>query len=283
MLHTTRVADLRDELACLRAEGARVALVPTMGNLHQGHLELVRLAQAHADRVVCSVFVNPTQFGPGEDFDSYPRTLSRDSELLQAEGVHALFAPGVDELYPLGLAQATEIRVPGLADILCGAVRPGHFNGVASVVLRLLNVVMPQVAVFGQKDYQQQLIIRRLVGDLNLPIEILAAPTSREPDGLARSSRNQYLTPEERARAPALYAALQALAAGAASADHESRGEDLCASAQQSIEAAGMIPEYVELRDAATLAEVPPGHRPLIALAAARLGRARLIDNLLIP
>lgn len=280
MLHTTCVAELRDELAGLRSRGLPVALVPTMGNLHEGHLELVRLARQHAERVVCSIFVNPTQFGPGEDYASYPRTLSRDAELLQAEGVHALFAPGIEQMYPLGLAQATEIRVPGLADTLCGSVRPGHFNGVATVVLRLLNIVMPQVAVFGQKDYQQQLIIRRLVADLSLPIEILTAPTSRESDGLARSSRNQYLSAEERRRAPALYAALQALAAGLVARDGDAA--DLCESARQSIQAAGLSPEYVELRDATTLAPASPGHRPLIALAAARLGRARLIDNLLI-
>ncbi len=281
MLHTSRVAELRDELAGLRVRGLRVALVPTMGNLHEGHVALLRVARQHAECVVCSIFVNPTQFGPGEDFANYPRTLSRDAELLEAEGVHALFAPAVDEMYPLGVAQATEVRVPGLADILCGAVRPGHFNGVATVVLRLLNMVMPQVAVFGQKDYQQQLIIRRLVADLNLPAEILTAPTSREADGLARSSRNQYLSVEERERAPALYAALQALASGvAASIDNV---EALCESARQTILAAGLTPEYVELRDADTLAPAASEHRPLIALAAARLGRARLIDNLLIP
>ncbi|MCC5868103.1 MAG: pantoate--beta-alanine ligase [Gammaproteobacteria bacterium] len=280
MLHMTRVAELREDLAGLRSRGLRVALVPTMGNLHEGHLELVRLARQHAECVVCSIFVNPTQFGPGEDYASYPRTLARDAEMLRAEGVHALFAPGVEQMYPLGLAQATEVRVQGLADILCGAVRPGHFNGVATVVLRLLNMVMPQVAVFGQKDYQQQLIIRRLVADLNVPAEILTAPTSRESDGLARSSRNQYLTAEERTRAPALYAALQTLAAGLSAS--EDNAAALCAGARQHIQAAGLIPEYVELRDAATLAPASPGHRPLIALAAARLGRARLIDNLLI-
>lgn len=281
MLHISRVDELRDELAGLRSRGLRVALVPTMGNLHEGHLELVRLARQHADHVVCSIFVNPTQFGPGEDFASYPRTLSRDAQLLEAEGVHALFAPAVEQMYPLGLDHATEVRVPGLGDILCGALRSGHFDGVATVVLRLLNMVMPQVAVFGQKDYQQQLIIRRLVADLNLPTEILTAPTSRESDGLARSSRNQYLSAEERERAPALYAALAALASSVAAAGGTAEG--LCASARQSIQAAGLSPEYVELRDALTLAPAPPGHRPLIALAAARLGRARLIDNLLIP
>jgi len=281
MRQITRVSELRSQVQEWRASGQRVALVPTMGNLHEGHLELMRLAQQHAARVICSIFVNPTQFGPGEDFADYPRTPEHDLRLLQAQGVDVVFCPGVEEVYPLGAAHATQVVVPALMDQLCGAARPGHFHGVATVVLRLLCMVNPDVAIFGLKDYQQQLIIRRLVADFNIPTEIVSAPTSRDADGLARSSRNQYLTPAQRQIAPALYATLQQLAARVCNG--ETRAEALCAEARQRLEDVGMTPEYVELRHAETLVPAQPGQRPLVALAAARLGRARLIDNLLIP
>lgn len=276
----SRVEALRAQLAAWRREGARIALVPTMGNLHEGHLELVRQAAREAERVVVSIFVNPTQFAPGEDFASYPRTPDADRQVLAREGVDAVFLPVEAEVYPLGRAAATRVSIPALMDDLCGRSRPGHFEGVATVVLRLLNMVGPDVAVFGQKDYQQQLVIRHLVRDLNIPSRILVAPTSREDDGLARSSRNQYLEPAERAQAPALYAALRAVADGLAEGGRSPAS--LCAAAVATLRDAGFEPEYVELRDAATLAPADPARRPLVVLAAARLGRARLIDNLLI-
>ncbi len=275
------VDELRRPLAEWRQDQVRVALVPTMGNLHEGHLELVRRAAREAERVVVSIFVNPTQFGPREDFASYPRTPEADLAALALEGVDAVFLPDEAEVYPLGRSAATRVSIPGLMDDLCGRLRPGHFEGVATVVLRLLNMVAPDVAVFGQKDYQQQLVIRHLVHDLRVATRIVMAPTSRESDGLARSSRNQYLTAEERARAPALYAALGAVAAGLAQPG-ASPGA-LCDAAMASLREAGFDPEYVEVRDAATLAACAALDRPLVVLGAARLGRARLIDNLLIP
>ncbi|MCC5863362.1 MAG: pantoate--beta-alanine ligase [Gammaproteobacteria bacterium] len=275
------VGELRTRLSAWRQGGARIALVPTMGNLHEGHLELVRLAAREAERVVVSIFVNPTQFGPSEDFASYPRTPEADRAALAAEGVDAVFLPEEAEVYPLGRSAATQIRIPALMDDLCGRGRPGHFEGVATVVLRLLNMVGPDVAVFGQKDYQQQLVIRHLVRDLNVVTRILVAPISREADGLARSSRNQYLDPGERARAPALYAALRTVAAGLAEGGQSAAA--LCDAAMAGLQEAGLAPEYLEVRDAATLAPADPVRRPWVVLAAARLGRARLIDNLLIP
>jgi pantoate--beta-alanine ligase len=280
MLQLSAVRDLRAQVSAWRAAGESVALVPTMGNLHEGHLELVRLARRHAERVVCSVFVNPTQFGPSEDFERYPRTPDRDAALLRGEAVDLLFMPVTDEMYPFGPDAATRIHVPGLSDVLCGAIRAGHFDGVATVVLRLFHMVGADLAVFGQKDYQQQLIVRRLVADLSLAIRIVMAPTSREPDGLARSSRNQYLTAAERAVAPRLHAELRRLAEGVAAGEPHAA---LCARAETALAHCGFEPEYVELRAGATLEPARAGQRPLVALAAARLGRARLIDNLLIP
>lgn len=276
----SRVEALRAQIAGWRRDGARIALVPTMGNLHEGHLELVRQAAREVERVVVSIFVNPTQFAPGEDFASYPRTPDADQQALARQGVDAVFLPVEAEVYPLGRAAATQVSIPVLMNDLCGRSRSGHFEGVATVVLRLLNMVGPDVAVFGQKDYQQQLVIRHLVRDLNIPTRILVAPTSREEDGLARSSRNQYLEPAERARAPALFAALRFVADGLA--EGRSSPASLCEAAVATLRDAGFEPEYVELRDAATLAPADPTHRPLVVLAAARLGRARLIDNLVV-
>ena len=207
VVHTA--ADLRASVSAWRREGARVAFVPTMGNLHAGHLSLVELAREHAENVVASVFVNPTQFGPNEDFTSYPRTLDADRASLAAHGCNVLFAPSVDEMYPYGAAQTVRVEVPQIVETLEGALRPGHFAGVATVVAKLLSQCGPDAAVFGEKDFQQLLVIRRMVRDLDLPVEIVGAPTARAPDGLALSSRNAYLTPAERAAAPSLAAALR--------------------------------------------------------------------------
>ena len=196
---------LAEQLADWRSKGDQVALVPTMGNLHKGHIALVELAREHAERVIVSIFVNPTQFGEGEDYEDYPRTLERDTRRLKKAGADMIFAPAVDTMYPFGLDMATIVSVPGLTENFCGASRPGHFDGVTSVVARLFAMVMPDVAVFGQKDYQQQLVIRHMTADLCLPINIITAETVRDDDGLALSSRNSYLSGEERASAPLLF------------------------------------------------------------------------------
>lgn len=273
------VSELREQLAVWRRDGERVAFVPTMGNLHAGHLKLVARAHALADRVVVSIFVNPLQFGPGEDYESYPRTLAEDEEKLARLRVDLVFAPAVEEIYPNGADATTTIRVPReLTDQLCGRSRPGHFEGMSSVVARLFNIVRPEVAVFGEKDYQQLAVIRRMVRDLAMPIEIEGVPTEREPDGLAMSSRNRYLEPAEREKAPALYAALRRAADRLAAGDTDFSGLQKTGLAE--LEAAGFQPEYFEIREAETLHPPRPGSPAWAVLAAARLGRARLIDNL---
>ncbi|RAK61551.1 pantoate--beta-alanine ligase [Phenylobacterium hankyongense] len=272
------VADLRAHVRTWKARGERVGFVPTMGALHEGHLSLVRLARERADHVVASVFVNPTQFGPNEDFDAYPRTEARDAELLASAGCELLFAPDVAEMYAPGFS--TTVTVAGVSEPLDGAARPGHFAGVATVVSKLLMQAAPDVAVFGEKDYQQLQVIRRLVRDLDIPVEIVGGPTARAPDGLALSSRNAYLSVEERAAAPALARALTAAAeqlrAGAAVDQTE-------AQARAALEAAGFRKiDYVEVRAADDLARLGPGPvaAPARILAAAFLGRTRLIDNI---
>ncbi|HKJ76985.1 MAG TPA: pantoate--beta-alanine ligase [Gammaproteobacteria bacterium] len=274
----TTIAETRRQVRAWRARGERVAFVPTMGNLHRGHLALVEQAEGLAERVVVSVFVNPLQFGEGEDFDAYPRTLERDRQAIEALGVDLLFAPNESEIYPHGREGVTRVEVPGISDQLCGAFRPGHFTGVATVVAKLFHAVEPDVAVFGEKDYQQLVVIRRMVAELDLPVEVVAGPTVREADGLALSSRNAYLTDAERATAPRLYAVLQEagekLAAGAPDV------ESLEREAAQSLAAAGFEPEYFSVRRATDLAPPGPADTGLVVLAAARLGRARLIDNL---
>ena len=274
------VAALRETVAGWRHDGARVGFVPTMGNLHKGHYSLLDAARARADRIVASVFVNPTQFGPREDFASYPRTLAEDAAGLETHGCDLLFAPTVDEIYPYGPVDMVRIEVPIVSAMLEGEFRPGHFAGVATVVTKLFNLVQPDVAVFGQKDYQQLLVIRRMVRDLALPIEIVAAPTLREANGLAMSSRNQYLTSEQRARAGLIYQTLRgmgdALRAGVAI-------EVIERDARATLEQAGFQVDYIVLRRAEDLGVPEPGQRHgLVALAAAKLGRARLIDNFLI-
>lgn len=263
-----------------RAAGERVALVPTMGDLHAGHLALVAAARERAHRVVASVFVNPLQFGEGEDYADYPRVLDRDRSRLAEHGVDLVFAPAVSTLYPRGTEMTTRIRLPGLEDILCGADRPGHFSGVATVVAKLLNLAEPDVALFGEKDYQQLLLIRRLVEDLDFPVEVVGVPTVREADGLALSSRNGYLTEEERAAAPALHGALRGTAARLRAGERDfGRLEN---DAMRELEGAGFRPSYVAIRRSADLGPPAAEDAPdaLRVLGAAYLGRARLIDNI---
>lgn len=277
-LHT--IDDLRRRVAAWRRQDERIALVPTMGNLHAGHIALVEHARRLAPRVVTSIFVNPTQFGPAEDFAAYPRTLAEDSARLTAVGCDLLFAPAAATVYPRGAEATTRVEVPELSHILCGAFRPVHFAGVAQVVCKLLNMVQPDVAVFGEKDRQQLLVIRRMVEDLNLPVEIVGSPTVREPDGLAMSSRNAYLSPEQRAVAANLYRELCT-----AKARLEAGERDYAAIEQSAIEAltgAGFRPDYVRVVRADDYADPGPADHRLVVAAAAWLGRTRLIDNLLV-
>lgn len=272
------VAELRARVAQWRSAGERVGLVPTMGALHEGHLSLIRLAKAHAHRAVASLFVNPTQFGPNEDFEAYPRSEARDAELLASVGCDLLYAPSLGEMYPQGFA--TTVSVRGVSEPLDGAARPGHFAGVATVVAKLLLQCGPDVAVFGEKDYQQLQVIRRFVRDLDIPVEIVGAPTARAEDGLALSSRNAYLTEGERVAAPELHRALSAavdqIHAGRPVAEAE-------AEAVQRLQSAGFSRvDYVEVRGSDDLARLGPGPiaGPARILGAAVLGKARLIDNL---
>jgi pantoate--beta-alanine ligase len=270
------VVELRLRVKYWRDQGLTVALVPTMGALHQGHLSLVAKALENADRVVASVFVNPTQFGPNEDFARYPRQEERDAELLDGAGCHLLFAPTVAEMYPDGFA--TTVSVTGVSEGLCGTVRPGHFAGVATVVTKLLLQALPDVVVFGEKDYQQLAVIRRFVRDLDIPTAILGAPTLREEDGLAMSSRNAYLTSEERAIAPQLLRGLRGVADGLRAG---AKASDLCPMGISGLLKAGFDSvDYLEVRDAETLAPVETAQRPVRIIAAARLGKTRLIDNI---
>ena len=268
---------LRQRVADWRSTGQTVALVPTMGNLHRGHLSLVDVARARCDRVVCTIYVNPTQFGPDEDYARYPRTLAADQQALGEREVALVFCPTGDIVYPFGEQGATWVEVPGLSDTLCGAARPGHFSGVSSVVCRLLNMVQPHCAIFGEKDYQQLIIIRRMVTDLSMPVEIIGAATQRADDGLALSSRNQYLSDEERARASTLYAELGAVREAIGSGERDYAA--LEKRAVTHLEAAGFRPDYVSVRDAETLESPGEGNQNLVVLGAAWLGRARLIDN----
>ncbi|GAP67427.1 pantothenate synthetase [Mizugakiibacter sediminis] len=278
MQTVTDAAALRAAIRAWRSQGQAVGFVPTMGNLHDGHYSLLRIARSRAERVVASVFVNPTQFGPNEDYARYPRTLAQDQAGLAAHGCDLLFAPDVATIYPSGPERTVTVHVPGVTAVLEGAHRPGHFDGVATVVTKLLNLVQPDVAVFGQKDWQQLLVVKALVRDLALPVQIVPGPTMREPDGLAMSSRNQYLGAEERARAPAIHATLAWMRA-ALRAGHPR--EVVEAAALKRLEHAGFTPDYAVIRRAEDLAEPAAGESAgLIALIAARLGATRLIDNL---
>src|SRR6185503_11568882 len=251
MQTVARLNDLRALVSAWRRAGERIAFVPTMGNLHAGHGSLVGRASQLADRVIVSIFVNPLQFGPNEDFAAYPRTPQEDRRVLESLDVDLLFAPEVADIYPRGQESTARVHLPVIEDILCGAFRPGHFMGVATVVTKLLNIVLPDVAVFGEKDYQQLLIIRRAAIDLCMPVEIVGLPTTREADGLAMSSRNRYLSAEERAIAPAIYGELER-----ARKAIESGSEDLAGIArqgEQGLRQVGFRPDYFEIRDAATL------------------------------
>jgi pantoate--beta-alanine ligase len=274
------VADLRGRVRYWRDQGLGVALVPTMGALHRGHMSLIAQALETADRVVASIFVNPIQFGPGEDFSRYPRQEAEDAAMLSKAGCHLLFAPQVAEMYPDGFA--TQVRVAGLTEGLCGAARPGHFDGVTTVVSKLMLQVQPDIALFGEKDYQQLAVIRRMVCDLDIPVSVLGVGIVREEDGLALSSRNAYLTAEQRAIAPALYRTLCATAEAIAAGHPAS---EACAAAARTLVEAGFESvDYVEAREADSLAPVEIPVRPSRLLAAARLGATRLIDNVaLIP
>lgn len=272
-----RTRELRDLVASWKRAGERVALVPTMGNLHAGHEDLMRRARGMAERVIVSIFVNPLQFGPNEDFAQYPRTPREDAALLQDLEVDVLFAPEVQDMYPHGQTATTRVQVPDLSNILCGEFRPGHFDGVATVVTKLLNLAAPDMALFGEKDFQQLAIIRRAVVDLCMPMQIIGVPTVRESDGLALSSRNRYLTPTERAAAPRIYAELTR--ARAAIAAGERNFAQLEAASRAALERSGFKPDYFSIRDASTLQAPTAESRTLVVLTAARIGKARLIDN----
>ena len=270
IIHT--IQELRD----WRREAGSVAFVPTMGNLHEGHLALVREAAKRADQVVVSIFVNRLQFGQGEDFDRYPRTLEQDAAKLAGEGVAVLFAPNEQELYPR-VAQQYNVEPPNLQNELCGAFRPGHFRGVATVVAKLFNIVEPDYACFGKKDYQQLAILQGMAADLNFRVEIVPVDIGRAADGLALSSRNQYLSEAERKQAPQLYRELQAIARAV-----ENGNRDYAALEQQAaanLKQAGWQVDYVEIRHAGNLQVAHVGDSELVVLAAARLGNTRLIDN----
>lgn len=273
------VAELRAKVAAWRAEGLRVGLVPTMGALHAGHLSLVRRALTEADRAIATIFVNPTQFAPNEDFDRYPRRETEDTAQLEGAGAHLLYAPQPAEIYPPGFA--TSVTVTGLTDCLCGPFRPGHFTGVATVVAKLLLQALPDVAVFGEKDYQQLQVIKRLTVDLDIPVRILGAATVREADGLALSSRNAYLQPEERRAAAAIYRTLSAIAARLAAGEPAAAPLDW---GRRQLLAAGFRNiDYLDFRDAATLAALPQAGPAGRVLVAAWIGGTRLIDNVPVP
>ncbi len=272
--------ELLEQLADWRRHDDRIALVPTMGNLHAGHLSLVELAREHAERVVVSIFVNPTQFSEDEDYADYPRTLERDTRRLKKPAADLIFVPDVDTMYPFGVKDATTVCVPRITDNFCGASRPGHFDGVTSVVARLFALVQPDVAIFGQKDYQQQLVIRHMSQDLNLPVKIITGETVREKDGLAMSSRNQYLSEEDRAKAPTLFKVLSAVGTDLQSGRRNF--EELEAKSVAKLSDAGFAVDYFSVRRALNL-EIPDRDcDELVVLAAVRLGRARLIDNIVI-
>ena len=272
------IVQLRAQVAAWKRAGERVALIPTMGNLHRGHLRLVERARELAPRTVASIFVNPTQFGVGEDFSRYPRTPETDKEGLSASGCDVLFLPEIEDIYPFGAQNAARICIPQLGDILEGEKRPGHFDGVATVVARLFNIVQPDLAVFGSKDYQQLLVVRRMTTDLGFPIEIMGAPIMREANGLAMSSRNQYMDQEQRQRARIIYATLVQMCERARSGS-ESLAE-IEDDASRRLAAAGLSPDYTQFRREDDLG-IPTAGRVdnLVALIAARLGPVRLLDN----
>ena len=271
---------MREQLNHLRAERKTIGFVPTMGGLHEGHLSLVRHAKSVADVVVVSIFINPLQFGANEDLDAYPRMLEDDLQQLEQLDTDVVFTPSPETMYPLGLDAQTKVLVPDLTTVLCGASRPGHFDGVSTVVCKLLNMVSPDTAVFGQKDLQQLLIIKRLVADLALPVDVIGHPTTREADGLAMSSRNTYLNEDQRAIAPALY---QSLSEAAEAIKNGCRDYPaLEKSAWAKLKEAGFAPDYVEIRRSADLVRATQSDQDIAIFGAARLGTTRLIDNILV-
>jgi pantoate--beta-alanine ligase len=274
----TTIKQLRCALDHERQQGKTIAFVPTMGNLHDGHLSLVREAQQRADIVVVSIFVNPLQFGANEDLDSYPRTIAADKEKLFAERTHYLFLPSVAEMYPNGMAEQTLVEVPDLSATLCGASRPGHFTGVATVVTKLFQMVQPHIAIFGKKDFQQLAIIKKLTQDLCMPIEVIGLDTARAADGLALSSRNGYLSEQQRTIAPRLQQILSGCrdAIGNGDSDYQALRQQ----AIEVLESAGFSTDYFEICDAYTLQPASPDSAELVIAAAAKLGSTRLIDNL---
>jgi pantoate--beta-alanine ligase len=280
MITQRSINGVREQVRAWHRAGERVAFVPTMGNLHAGHMSLVARARELADRVVVSIFVNPLQFSAGEDLSAYPRTPEEDAAMLQAAGVDLLFLPEETEIYPRGREGVTFVEVPGISDLLCGASRPNHFRGVATVVCKLFNIVQPDVACFGEKDFQQLAVLRRMVAELDIPVEMVGVATLREADGLAMSSRNGYLTVAEREVAPALYRTLQTLCERlrGGESDYSLLQRDGAAA----LEKAGLRPDYLEIRRPDDLLPPRGGERSLVILTAAWLGRARLIDNLLI-
>ncbi|MBO2599683.1 pantoate--beta-alanine ligase [Shewanella algae] len=277
MLTTAKIDEIRARVREWRQKGETVAFVPTMGNLHQGHVSLILEAARRADHVVASIFVNPLQFGKNEDLDAYPRTLGADQQKLTEAGCELLFTPTPELIYPKGLDAQTFVEVPGISDELCGASRPGHFRGVATIVCKLFNIVQPDIALFGRKDYQQLLVIKTMVTDLSLPIEVIGVETVREDSGLALSSRNGYLTEAEKALAPKLKTSMDKLAEAIV------LGQDIdqaISNAKEFLRAAGLEPDYLEVREASSLKPVSSDDKSLVILAAAYLGKARLIDNM---
>ncbi len=277
MLIEETIAAVRTATSPWRRSQASIGFVPTMGNLHAGHLSLVEQARRRTDRVVVSVFVNPLQFGPSEDFERYPRTLEADTQKLRSAGADLLFLPGVAEIYPATNRLATYVEVPGLSEDLCGRFRPGHFRGVATVVCKLLNIVQPDQMLLGEKDFQQLTLLRRMASDLDLPVRVIGGPTVREADGLAMSSRNGYLAPDERERAPELYRCLTATAEMLSGGRGSLEAAEV--DARTRLEQSGFRVDYVSIRRRSDLAVPEPGDHELIVLAAAWIGSTRLIDN----
>jgi len=274
----TTVAAVREHVRRWHGEGRRVAFVPTMGNLHAGHVSLIEAARRHGDRFVASIFVNPMQFGPNEDYAQYPRTPTKDADMLTEAGCNLMFMPDIAEVYPNGSERATRVDVPSLSRVLDGEFRPGHFEGVSTIVATLFHIVEPDVAIFGEKDFQQLTIIRRMVADLCMPVEIVGAPTVRDGDGLAMSSRNQYLTSTERQVAPRIYQTLQVVANRLQAGDTEFSSIER--TGVEALAKAGMKPDYFSVRRAQDLGAPSPDTKHLVVLTAARLGKARLIDNI---
>ena len=271
------ISELQDALSRGLANGRKLAFVPTMGNLHEGHISLVKRAKKEADAVIVSIFVNPLQFGANEDLDKYPRTLEADKEKLVSAGVDFLFTPAVEEIYPEGMASQTQVCVPFITEDHCGASRPGHFDGVSTVVTKLFNIVQPDVAIFGEKDFQQLAVIRKMVNDLCIPVEIIGSPTGRAENGLALSSRNQYLNEAAQKTAPLLYQTLlesqKALQSGSSSP------ATIAEKATKTLEDAGFRVDYFNIVDADNLKKINDKAQKVVILAAAFLGKTRLIDN----